>query len=96
LNELTILLEAINCVDLAQEICANISGNGKSENYTGQLIIAQQSLVDAGLCTISELGLPVLIEDFAQAVFPLAKSDSMVPISGTMGGPLEETAIYMV
>jgi hypothetical protein len=96
LNEPTMLLAAINCVDLAQEICANISENGKNENYIEQLRIAQQSLVNAGLCTISERGLPILIEDLAQAVFPLAKSDSIGQISGTMGGSLEETAVYIV
>jgi len=58
-------LAAINYVDLAQEICANISGNGKSENSTKRLRIAQQPLENAGLCAISERGLPIHIDDLA-------------------------------
>ena len=96
LDELSMALIAINCTDLAQKMYSGLSGDSKGEHFTERMKKAQQSLGESGLCTFSERGLPVLEEEFAQAVFPVAGSNSMVQISFSEGGPTIDTAIYIV
>jgi hypothetical protein len=96
LDELAMALIAINCTDLSQKLYSGLSGDSKGEHYTERMQKAQQSLMDSGLCTISDRGLPILKEDLAQAVFPIAGSDSMIQISFSEGGPALDTAVYIV
>jgi hypothetical protein len=96
LDEFSMALAAVNCVELSTKLYAAISRDIKREQYADRMNKAQKSLVEHGLCTITERGLPVLNEDLAQAVFSVAKSDSMIQIKVTGGGPAAETAVYLV
>jgi hypothetical protein len=96
LDEMAMALAAINCKDLSQKMYAGISRDLTGERYPERMIQAQQSLVDCGLCAISERSLPILSKDLAQAVFPVAKSDSMIQISASGGGPAVETGVHVV
>ena len=96
LDEFSMALAAVNCVELSTKLYAAISRDIKREQYADGMNKAQKSLVAHGLCTISERGLPVLNEDLAQAVFSVAKSDSMIQIKVVGKGPVAETGIYLV
>jgi hypothetical protein len=96
LDEMAMALIAINCADLSQKMYAGLSRDPTGEQYPDRMKKAQQSLVDCGLCAISERGLPVLSEDLAQAVFPIAKSDSVIQISASGAGPAADMGIYIV
>jgi hypothetical protein len=96
LDEFSMALAAVNCLEISTKLYAAISRDIKREQYADRMNKAQKSLVEHGLCTITERGLPVLNEDLAQAVFSVAKSDSMIQIKVTGGGPAAETAVYLV
>lgn len=95
-DELAFSLHAINCPDQSRKIYLLGSGDAAGGRYAGTMKQAQQSLVESELCAVSERGLPVLNEELAQAVFPVGKSDSMIKISGSIGGPALETGVYIV
>jgi hypothetical protein len=96
LDEFSMALAAVNCVELSTKLYAAISRDNKREQYADRMNKAQKSLVEHGLCTITERGLPVLNEDLAQAVFSVAKSDSMVQIKVSSRGPATDTGVYLV
>jgi hypothetical protein len=95
-DELAMSLHAINCADQSRKIYVLASGDATGDRYADTMKRAHQSLVESGLCTVTERGFPILSEDLAQAVFPIGKSDSMIKISGSMGGPALETGVYIV
>ncbi|MGB7537677.1 MAG: hypothetical protein WBM17_03990 [Anaerolineales bacterium] len=96
LDELAVSLALINCKDLSQKMYLGLSDDKTGELYAGRMKKAQQSLVDSKLCAVSDRGLPNLAESLAQAVFPIAESDSMIEISASEGGQAVETGIYIV
>jgi hypothetical protein len=96
LDEFTMALAAVNCIELSTKLYAAISRDIQREQYADRMNKAQQSLVEHGLCTMTDRGLPVLNEDLAQAVFSVAKSDSMIQIKVSGGGQAAETGIYLV
>jgi hypothetical protein len=96
LDELAMALAAINCADLSRKMYAGLSQDPTGDQYPDRMKKAQQSLVDCGLCAASERGLPVLNEELAQAVFPVAKSDFVIQISTSGGGPAADMGVYVV
>lgn len=96
LDEFAMALAAVNCVELSVKLYATISRDIKQEQYSDRMNKAQKSLLEHGLCTMSERGLPILNEDLAQAVFAVAKSDAMIQIKASGRGPAADTGIYLV
>ena len=96
LDEFAMALAAVNCVELSTKLYAMISRDVKREQYSDRMNKAQQSLIEHGLCTMSERGLPVLDEDLAQAVFSVAKANSQIDITASGGGPVVDTGVYLV
>jgi hypothetical protein len=96
LDEFSMALAAVNCVELSKKLYAAISRDIKREQYADRMNKAQKSLVEHGLCTMTDRGLPVLNEDLAQAVFAVAKSDSMIQIKASGKGQTADTGVYLV
>jgi hypothetical protein len=96
LDELSVALASINCTNLSIKMYAGLSGDHTGKYYGERMMKAQQSLIDNGLCSLSERGLPILKKDLAQAAFPIANSDFMLRISGSDGGPTTDTGVYVV
>jgi hypothetical protein len=95
-DELAFALLAINCRDLSAKMYAALSGDLGGAGYAGRMDRARQSLMESGLCSLSERGLPVLDEELARAVFPVAKSDALIQLSEWQDGRTAETGIYIV
>lgn len=95
-DELAFALLAINCRDLSAKTYAALSGDSGGAGYSGRMDRARLSLVDSKLCSLSERGLPVLNEELARAVFPVAKSDTLIQMSRWEDGRTTETGMYIV
>ncbi len=93
LDEFTMALAAVNCVELSTKLYAAISRDSKREQYADRMDKAQKSLMEHGLCTKTDRGLPVLNEDLAEAVYAVAKANSMIQIKVTGNGPSADTGI---
>ena len=96
LDELVLSLKAINCSDLANKMYAAASSDSAGRFFSERMAKAQQSLVESELCTVSARGLPILDDDLAQAVLPIAKSDSAIQLSGVMNGSALDMYAYLV
>lgn len=96
LDELAMALAAINCSDLSMKMYAALSDDLSGDQYPGRMEKAQRSLVESGLCAISPQGVPILNEIFAEAVFPIAKSDFMVEIRATGKNNRMDTGVNIV
>lgn len=95
-DELAMALNAINCTDLAGKFYTETSGDAKVELYANRMKEAQQSLIDSGLCILSEKNIPQIHEDLSQALFSIARAGSMIQITATSRGSAANTSIYLV
>jgi hypothetical protein len=95
-DELAMALNAINCTDLAGKFYAENSGDPNVELYAGRMKEAQQTLIDSGLCILSEKKNPQIHEDLSQALFSIARADSMIQVTASGRGSTANTSIYLV
>jgi hypothetical protein len=95
-DELAKALAAINCHELSLKIFAEASQDQTGGPYDEHMKNAQQSLTDAGLCTLSDTGMTVLADDLAHAVLPIGAADAMVQIVKSGGGHLEDLGVYII
>jgi hypothetical protein len=86
LEELSLGLGLINRQDLGRQLISNIYENLKEELIDARLSSASHSLLARGLCTISESGQPILLQELQQVIFPLAKFDFAIQISIVQDG----------
>jgi hypothetical protein len=94
-DELASALSLINCADLSMKTYAAMSGDVKLGFYAGRMKAAQKSLEEAGLCTASPRGVPILDNDLAQAVFAVAHPDWLIQISASGNGSNARTGVYI-
>jgi hypothetical protein len=96
LDELARALAAINCQDLSRKLYAGIAQDVTGQHYEERMKNAQQSLLDSGLCTLSERALPVLTDDLTNAILPIGASTSMVQVVKSEAGLHENVGVYII
>ena len=82
-DELAKALSAVNCRELSMKIYAGAAQDLTGDHYAARMKKAEQSLVEAGLCRLSDSGIPILAEDLTHAILPIGASklhDSNCPI----------------
>jgi hypothetical protein len=96
LDEFSAALAAINCPDLSKKMYYSLSGDPDGIRYSDRMKKAQNTLFASGLCTVTKRGDPVISEDLAQAVFPIAAFDSTIQIAGSDEKGAINLTVYIV
>jgi hypothetical protein len=93
--ELALAFTAINCTEIASKLYLETSKDEPFEFYADRMKEAGQSLMNSGLCTLSEKGVPLLNEGLSRAVYPMAHPDWQVQVTASGGGPVADTGVYI-
>lgn len=81
IEELAMSLGIINRADLGRELLSSIYDNLSEDQIDARLSSASHSLLARGLVAISKSGSPILESRLEQAIFPLARFDSLLQVS---------------
>jgi len=95
-EELALALGLINSAELGRSILAGPYDNLTEEQVEQRLTTASHSLLARGLCSLSAQGQPVLDSDLENALFPLARYDSLFQLGILRDRVHSNTVIHVI